>query len=176
MNLWHEITPGKNTPKEFNVIVEINKGSKNKYEIDKETGLIALDRVAHTAQDFPVDYGFVPQSYWHDEDPLDVILLTTHALLPGVLVKVRPVAIMGMIDDGDRDDKIIAVPVDDPRWEDVKDLENINKHLLREVEHFYGTYKKLQDKEVEVTGFKGRAEAEKAVEEGLKMYQEKFGK
>lgn len=176
MNLWHDISPGKNIPEELNVIIEINKGSKNKYEIDKETGLIALDRVAHTAQDFPFDYGFAPQTYWHDNDPLDVIVLTTHPLLPGILVKVRPVAIMKMIDSGDTDDKIIAVPVDDPRWTETKDLEDLNKHTIKEIEHFYSTYKKLQNKEVEVTGFEGIDSAKSAIEESIKLYQEKFGK
>ena len=157
----------------MNVIVEINKGSKNKYEIDKKTGLIALDRVAHTAQDFPFDYGFVPRSLWHDNDPLDVVLLTTYPLMPGILVRARPVAIMNMIDSGEGDDKIIAVPVDDPRFATLKDLSDINPHTLKEIEHFYSTYKKLQDKVVEVTGFKGRSEAESAFEEGLKLYNEK---
>lgn len=176
MNLWHDVSTGEKTPDELNVIIEINKGSKNKYEIDKETGLIALDRVAHTAQDFPFDYGFAPQTYWHDNDPLDIILLTTHPLLPGILVNVRPVAIMRMIDDGDRDDKIIAVPVEDPRWTNVKDLEDINPHTIKEIEHFYSHYKKLQNKEVEVTGFDNANEAKKAVEEGISLYNEKFGK
>src|SRR3989304_4724286 len=126
MNLLHDINPG--TKEEMNVIVEINKGSKNKYEIDKKTGLIALDRAMHTAQDFPFDYGFVPRSLWHDNDPLDVVLLTTFPLVPGVLVRSRPVAIMNMIDSGDEDDKIIAVPVDDPRFDGLKDLKDINLH------------------------------------------------
>ena len=176
MNLWHEISPGKNIPEEINVIIEINKGSKNKYEIDKETGLIALDRVAYTAQDFPFDYGFVPQSYWHDNDPLDVIVLTTYPLLPGIIVRARPVAIMNMIDSGEGDDKIIAVPIRDPRWEGVSDLKDINKHTLKEIEHFYSTYKKLQNKEVQVTGFGNKAAAENAINEGLKLYKEKFPK
>lgn len=176
MNLWHDITPGDSTPKKVNVIIEINKGSKNKYEIDKETGLIALDRVAHTAQDFPFDYGFVPQSYWHDNDPLDVILLTTYPLMPGILVSARPVAIMRMVDSGDIDDKIIAVPTDDPRWDEVKDLSDINKHTLKEIEHFYSTYKKIQNKEVSVAGFDGAKEAQSAIIEGLELYKKKFGK
>jgi inorganic pyrophosphatase len=174
MNLWHDIQPGSKDA--INVIIEINKGSKNKYEVDKETGLIALDRVSHTAQDFPFDYGFVPRSLWHDGDPLDVVLLTTHPLLPGVLVRVRPVAIMNMVDSGEGDDKIIAVPVDDPRFTEVKDLSDINPHTLKEIEHFYSTYKKLQNKVVEVTGFKGKNEAESAFEEGLKLYSEKYPK
>lgn len=175
MNLWHDISPSDNGKGSINVIIEINKGSNNKYEIDKKTGLIALDRAAHTAQDFPFDYGFVPQTLWHDNDPLDVVLLTTFPLLPGILVRVRPVAIMNMIDSGEEDDKIIAVPVDDPRWDDVVDLEDINKHTVKEIEHFYTTYKALQNKIVEVRGFKGKAEAEKAFEEGKKLYAEKYG-
>jgi inorganic pyrophosphatase len=174
MNLWHDISPGEKDS--INVIVEINKGSNNKYEIDKKTGLIALDRASHTAQDFPFDYGFVPQTLWHDNDPLDVVILTTFPLLPGILVRVRPVAIMNMIDSGDEDDKIIAVPIDDPRWDDVVDLEDINKHTLKEIEHFYSTYKKLQNKVVEVKGFKGSKEAEKAFEEGKKIYTDKYQK
>ncbi len=174
MNLWHEIEPG--TKESMNVIIEINKGSKNKYEVDKKTGLIALDRASHTAQDFPFDYGFVPQSLWHDGDPLDVIVLTTFPLLPGVLVRARPVGIMNMIDGGEGDDKIISVPIDDPRWDEIKDLGDINKHTIKEMEHFYSTYKKLQNKVVEVTGFKGKAEAEKAFEEGLTLYKDKFKK
>ena len=138
--------------------------------------MIALDRVAHTAQDFPFDYGFVPQSYWYDNDPLDVIVLTTYPLLPGILVAVRPVALLKMIDSGDVDDKLIVVPKDDPRWDEVKDLSDINAHTLKEIEHFYVTYKKIQNKVVEVTGFEDKASAEKAIIEGLKLYREKFGK
>lgn len=172
MNLWHDLKPG--APDKINVVVEIGKGSKNKYEVDKETGLIALDRVAHTAQDFPFDYGFVPQTLWDDDDPLDVIILTTYPLLPGILVRVRPVGLMKMIDSGDADDKIIAVPFDDPRWETTKKLADINPHTLKEIEHFYSTYKKLQNKEVAVTGFQDEAAARAAFERGVKLYREKF--
>ncbi len=171
MNLLHDIDPG--SKEKINVIVEINKGSHNKYEIDKESGLIALDRVAYTGQDFPFDYGFVPQTLWDDGDALDVILLTTYPLFPGLLVRARPVAIMKMIDGGDIDDKIIAVPADDPRWHDVQDKDDVNQHTLKEIEHFYSTYKKLQNKEVEVKGFSGKADAEAAFERGRKMYEDK---
>jgi len=174
MNLWHDIPSGDK--ESINTIIEINRGSKNKYEIDKETGLIALDRVAHTAQDFPFDYGFIPQTLWDDGDAVDVILLTTYPLQPGILVRVRPVAIMNMIDSGDADDKVIAVPVDDPRWKDVLDLKDVNPHTLKEIEHFYSTYKKLQNKEVSVTGFKGKEAAQEAFERGKQLYAEKFGK
>lgn len=174
MNLWHEIEPG--TQDSMNVVIEINKGSKNKYEVDKKTGLIKLDRAAYTTQDFPFDYGFVPKSYWHDNDPLDVIVLTTFPLQPGILVEARPVGIMHMIDDGDADDKIIAVPKEDPRWNEVKDLGDINKHTLKEMEHFYSTYKNLQNKEVKISGFEGAEKARAVFNEGLELYQNKFSK
>ncbi len=160
MNLWHDIDPGKASS--VNVIIEINKGSKNKYEVDKKTGMIALDRVMHTGQDYPFDYGFVPRSLWHDGDPLDVVVLSTYPFAPGVMVTVRPVAIVHMVDGGEKDDKIIAVPTD------------VNAHTLKEIEHFFLTYKKLQNKSVEINGTEGRAEAEAAFEEGLKLYSDKY--
>jgi len=173
MNLLHDIPLNERTPKEINVIIEINRGSKNKYEIDKKTGLIALDRVLHTAQDYPFDYGFVPQTLWDDGDALDVVLLTTYPLFPGILIHARPVAIMKMTDSGDSDDKIIAVPVNDPRWSDVQDLKNINKHTLKEIEHFFTTYKKIQDKIVTITGFGGTVVAHSAIARSIKLYKEK---
>ncbi len=171
MNLLHDIDPG--TKEEMNVIVEIPKGSHNKYEIDKATGLIALDRVAHTAQQFPFDYGFVPQTLWDDGDALDVVVLTTYPLVPGILVRARAVALIKMVDSGEADDKVIAVPIDDPRWKETKDLKDINPHTLKEFEHFFTTYKKLQNKEVVINGFEGRAEAEAAFERARKLYDEK---
>jgi inorganic pyrophosphatase len=171
-NLWHDIKPG--TASEMNVIIEINRGSKNKYEVDKETGLIALDRVLYSAQDFPCDYGFIPQTLWDDNDPVDVVLLTTYPLVPGILVRARPVAIMNMIDSGDADDKLIAVPVDDPRWANVKDLADLNPHTLKEIQHFYTTYKQLQNKTVEVKGFQGKTQAEAAFARGTNLYKDKY--
>ena len=171
MNLLHDIKPG--TAEEMNVIIEIPKFSKNKYEIDKETGLIALDRVMHSAQDYPFDYGFVPQTLYDDGDALDVVLLTTHPLAPGILVKARPVAIMEMIDGGERDDKVIAVPVDDPRFDDVKDITDLNKHFIKETTHFFETYKKVQNKEVQIGEWKDAVEAKAAFARSCEMYQAK---
>lgn len=176
MNLLHDIEAGKKTPEEINVIIEINKGSKNKFEIDKETGIIALDRAMHTSQDYPFDYGFVPQTHWDDGDALDVVLLTTYPLFPGILVRARPVAVMHMVDGGDADEKIIAVPSDDPRWDDVKDLSDVNKHTLKEIEHFFITYKNLQKKTVEINGFEGAVKAKEAVVRSMALYKEKNGK
>ena len=172
MNLWHDIAPG--TADKINVVVEIPKGSKNKYEIDKETGLIALDRVAHTTQDFPFDYGFIPQTLWEDNDPVDVILLTTYPLVPGLLVRARPIGLLKMTDRREPDDKIIAVPIEDPRWEGVKDLDDVNKHTLKEMEHFYSTYKNLQNKVVTVSGFAPKAEAIKVFQRSCQLYSTKY--
>ncbi len=168
MNLLHDIAPG--TKEEMNVIIEIPKFSKNKYEIDKETGMIALDRVMHSAQDYPFDYGFVPQTLFEDGDALDVVLVTTYPLAPGILVKARPVAIMEMIDSGERDDKVVAVPIDDPRFDDVKDFTDLNKHFVKEMTHFFETYKKVQHKEVEVGSWHGAKEAMDAFEKSRAAY------
>lgn len=175
MNLWHDISYGENAPEEFTTIIEIPRGSLNKYEVDKETGLIALDRVSHTAQAFPFDYGFVPQTLYEDGDALDVIVLTTEPLYPGIVVRTRPVALMNMVDGGDNDDKIIGVPVEDPRWSDVRDLDDINKHTLKVIQHFYENYKKLQNKEVVVSGFENKDAALKAFAASVTLYNEKFG-
>jgi len=171
MNLLHDIQPGEAS--EMNVIVEINKGSKNKYEIDKKTGMIALDRVMHSAQDYPFDYGFVPQTLWDDGDALDVVLLTTYPLFPGILVRARPVAIMHMVDGGEADEKVIAVPVDDPRFADIQDLGDLNKHTVKEIAHFFATYKQIQKKEVEVGEFEGKDAAVAAFNRAVALYQEK---
>lgn len=171
MNMLHDIAPG--TKDEMIVIIEIPKGSMNKYEIDKETGLIALDRVSHTAQPFPFDYGFVPQTLWDDGDALDVVLLTTYPLAPGILVHARPVGIMHMIDGGDADEKIIAVPAEDPRFNEILDLKDVNKHTLKEMAHFYSTYKQLQNKKVEVGEFEGKEVAQTAFERACQLYKEK---
>lgn len=171
MNLLHDVPAGY--ADEMNVIIEIPRYSKNKYEIDKETGLIALDRVMHTSQDYPFDYGFVPQTLFDDDDALDVVVLTTYPLASGILVRCRPVGVMGMMDDGERDDKVIAVPVDDPRFNEVQDLGDVNSHWIKEMDHFFKTYKKIQEKEVEVLGFEGKDKAKKAFEKSIQMYKER---
>jgi len=176
MNLWHDISLGKNVPDEFNTIIEIPKGSYNKYEIDKETGLIALDRTNYSFAPYPFDYGFAPQTLWEDNDPLDVVLLSTYPLHPGIMVDVRPVAVMRMIDGGEGDDKIIAVPVNDPRWEEVKDLQDINKHTVKEIQHFFETYKLIENKVVEISGWEGRDAAIEAVKKSVGLYNAKYTK
>lgn len=174
MNFWHELSPGKKLPEIINAIVECPRGTKNKYEIDKETGLIKLDRAMKTSQDYPFDYGFVPQTLWEDNDPLDVIILTTYSLSPGILVEARPVGLMKMIDCGEGDDKIIAVPSNDPRWDNVVDINDINPHTLKEIRHFFETYKAIENKKVEVKGFQNKKKALAAIQKGLQLYRKKY--
>ncbi len=177
-SLWHDISLGKEVPKEFNAIIEIPKGSFNKYEIDKETGLIALDRANYSFAPYPFDYGFAPQTLWGDGDPLDVIVLTTFPLNPGILVKVRPVAVMDMTDSGESDFKVITVPVEDKRWEDTNDLADLNKHMLKEFTHFFETYKNLKGKPAIVTinNIMDKKAAEAAVLKSVEIYKKKFNK
>jgi len=176
MNLWHDISIGAEAPEKFNTIIEIPRGSSNKYELDKETGLMKLDRVLYSAMFSPMDYGFLPQTYWYDNDPLDVLVMTTYSLVPGVLVEVRPIAVVKMIDSGEKDEKIIAVPTEDPRFNGIKDLKDIEDHILEEVKHYYEHYKDLQNKKVEVTEIEGAEAAKSVISEGIKLYKEKFGK
>lgn len=179
MNLWHDVPLGDKVPHEFNCIIEIPNGSPNKYEIDKETGLIALDRANYSRAPYPFDYGFAPQTLWEDGDALDVIVLATFPLQTGILVSVRPVAVMEMIDSGESDFKVIAVPTEDKRWDDVRDLGDLNKHNLKEYQHFFETYKALKSDKapvVEIHGYKGREDAVAAVEKSIRLYKEKFNK
>lgn len=178
MDLWHDVSIGDDVPENINVIVEIPEGSNNKYEIDKKTGLIKLDRANYSSAPYPFDYGFVPQTLWEDNDPLDVVILTTFPLHPGILVNVRPVAVMEMIDDGDSDYKIIGVPADDKRWDDTQDLKDLNKHKIKEIEHFFKTYKNLKDPDikVDILGTKGKKEAVEAINKSIDIYKKKFNK
>ncbi len=177
MNLWQDLSFGEEAPEIVNVIIECPKGSKNKYEIDKETGLIKLDRAMKTSQDYPFDYGFVPRTLWDDGDALDVALFSTYPLSPGILVSARVVGVMHMVDCGEGDDKVIAVPADDPRWDGVKNLKDVNPHTLKEMKHFFETYKSIEDgKKVVVKGFEGKKKGLAAVKKGIRLYAEKFEK
>ena len=175
MNLWHDIEPG--TKDEINSIVEIPKGSSNKYEIDKETGLIKLDRANYGPTAYPFDYGFVPRTLGEDGDAIDVLILSTFPIYPGILVPIRPVALMEMTDNGETDNKIIGVPVNDHRWDDISDLKDLNKHTLKEIKLFFETGKQLKGKPEVVTvhGFKGSEEAQNEFEKGLELYTKEFG-
>ncbi len=174
MHLWHELPLGEKAPEEVNVVIEIPKGSQNKYEIDKETGLISLDRVLYGANFYPLDYGFLPQTLWEDGDALDAFVLTTNPLFPGCIVSARPVGVLKMVDSGEGDDKLICVASKDPRFEHIKELNDLAPHLLDELKHFLETYKLLQKKEVTVSSIEGKDAAAEAVRKGVKMYQNKY--
>ncbi len=176
MNLWHDVSLGENVPEEINVIVEIPKGSHNKYELDKETSLIKLDRANYSDAPYPVEYAFAPRTLWDDGDAIDILILATFPISSGVLVNVRPIGMMEMIDEGESDNKIICVPVDDKRWDHIKEISEVNPHQLKEIKHFFETYKQLKGKEVIVPGFTGKEEAFEAIKKSQKLYQEKFGK
>jgi inorganic pyrophosphatase len=173
MNLLHDIDAG--TRDEINVIIEIPKGSHNKYEVDKATGLIKLDRANFGPAPYPTEYGFIPQTLAEDGDAADVLLLATYPIHPGILVAARPVALMEMTDGGETDNKIIAVPVEDRRFEDVHDLADLNKHTLKEIQHFFETIKQLKGKPVVVMihGFKGKEAAQAEFDKCRKFYEEK---
>ncbi len=160
-----------NSKGNINVIIEIQKGSKNKYELDKETGLIMLDRVMHTGQDYPFDYGFVPNTLWHDGDPLDVVLISTYSLLPGILLEAKVLGVMNMIDAGESDAKIIAVPAKDPRFDHINDLSDVPAHTIKEYQHFFETYKIIQNKKVTIPSIDNKESAMKVISEAIELYK-----
>jgi len=171
-NLWHEID--RKSEKEFNVIIEIPKGSRIKYEVDKETGLICFDRVLYSPFHYPCNYGFVPQSLWEDGDPIDVLVATHEDLVPGTLVKCRAIGVLDMVDGNESDVKILAVPVSDPRFDNVQEIKDIYPHLLKEIKHFFEVYKNLQNKVVKVGEWRNKAEAIKDIKKSFELYDKKF--
>lgn len=172
-NLWHTIPPG--TPEKLNVIIEIPKMSRIKYELDKETGLIHVDRVLYSPMHYPANYGFVPQTLWEDGDPLDVLVMSHEPFVPGCLVVARPIGVMEMTDDGDSDAKVLAVPVKDPRYNSVTNLGDLEPHTLEEIKHFFKVYKDLQKKEVMVADWRNKEDAIKDIERSLEQYLKKYG-
>lgn len=153
------------------VIVEIPRGSRNKYEMDKESGRIFLDRVLYSSVHYPSDYGFIPDTLADDGDAIDVLIVVNEPTFPGCLVHARPIGVLNMRDEKGIDDKVLAVPIGDPRFEDVRDLSGISPHWLREIENFFGTYKTLEDKFTEVVGWQDVEAAWEIIQEGYEMYQ-----
>ena len=136
-NIWHDMNPKRISPSDFMVVVEITKGSKNKYELDKETGLLKLDRILYTSTHYPASYGFIPRTYADDGDPLDALVLCSEPILPMTLVRCYPIGAIKMIDNGANDEKIIAIPFDDPTYNSYKDISELPKHLFDEMAHFF---------------------------------------
>jgi inorganic pyrophosphatase len=174
-NLWKDLDTGVNPPEEVYAVVECVKGERNKYEYDKDISAISLDRVLHSNVHYPGDYGFIPRTWYDDEDPLDVLVLIEDQTFPGCIVNTRPVALMKMNDNGEMDDKVIAVPVEDPRFDHIRDLEDIPNQLQAEINEFFSTYKNLEkDKIVKTLGWENRESAIKAINRGMELYLEKF--
>src|SRR3954454_16658375 len=147
---WHDVSIGDEAPDEFNVVIEVSKGSKVKYEIDKETGLLEVDRILYSSVVYPENYGFIPQTLADDDDPLDVIVLMQEPVLPLSLLAVRPIGLLPMVDEGENDENIICVHVDDPEYRTYNDVSEFPEHRLNEIKQFFKEYKNLEDKEVEV--------------------------
>jgi len=169
---WHDVYIDESLLQDaFPVIIEVPKGSKNKYELDKETGLLRLDRVLYSAVHYPADYGFVPRSFCDDGDPLDALVLGQVPVHPLCIVEARPIGVMRMRDDKGLDDKILAVSARDPAFEETRELGDLPAHTLREVQRFFQDYKTLENKEVVVDDFLGRDEAIRVIEESLSLYR-----
>ena len=171
MNIWHDIDNDRIKKDNFVACIEISKGSKKKYELDKETGMIILDRILYTSTHYPANYGFIPRTYSQDNDPLDVLILCNETFDPLVLVKCFPIGVVKMFDEHESDEKIIAVCQNDPSMNGYKDISELPKHYFDEITHFFNVYKTLEGKETVVTEVLGREDAEKIIQESIDAYQ-----
>ena len=175
MNIWHDVSPEKITPERFLAVIEIKKGCKNKYELDKETGLIILDRILYTSTHYPANYGLIPRTLSDDGDPLDVLVLCSEAIEPLTLVACRPIGMIEMVDGEERDEKIIAVPLGDPNYNYMFDISQLPAHVLEEMGHFFTVYKGLEGKSTVVRQATDRDHAVRAIAQAIERYGEKFG-
>lgn len=167
---WHDLSPGDNVPNELQVFIEIPKGSRNKYELDKESGILKFDRLLYSSVHYPGDYGFIPQTLADDEDPLDVLVITTEATFPGCMMQVRPIGVFEMRDDKGFDEKILCVPLSDPLRSEYFSITHVRPHYLREVEHFFAIYKELEGKKTEILGLKDVERAHEVIHECVARY------
>lgn len=174
LNIWHDIAAKRILPEDFVVVVEIGKGSKVKYELDKETGCMAVDRILYTSTHYPANYGFIPRSYGDDGDPLDALVLCSETIFPHSLVRCYPIGVISMIDDGRFDEKIIAIPFMDPSFHSYCDIKDLPPHIFEEMRHFFQVYKELEKKGTVVDEVKGRKDAVAIIEAALLHYQETF--
>ncbi|MBI5179454.1 MAG: inorganic diphosphatase [Nitrospinae bacterium] len=169
---WHSLEVGEKSPEIVNAIIEIPMGSKVKYELDKKSGLIKVDRILYGAVYYPANYGFIPQTYCDDKDPLDILVLCQEAVLPRSVMEGKVIGSMAMIDGGAEDDKIIAVSTSDPAFSKYSDISQLPEYMLAELKKFFEDYKKLENKEVKIEDFMGRVDAVRMVKEALKLYQD----
>ena len=174
MNVWHDISLDRIKKDNFIAVVEISKGGKNKYELDKETGMLRLDRVLYTATHYPANYGFIPKTYAEDDDPLDVLVLCQEKIISLTLVECYPIGVIRMIDGDEQDEKIIAVAKKDPFLNCYTDVSELLSHISAEIKHFFEVYKQLEEKQTMVEEILGREAAEDIIEKCIESYKDKF--
>ena len=174
MNIWKDINPERIKVDDFIACIEIEQGSKNKYELDKETGLIILDRVLYTSTHYPMNYGFIPHTLSGDGDPLDVFVLCSQPIEKMSLVRCYPIGVVYMIDKEETDEKIIAIPFGDPQYNSYKDITELPKHITEELQHFLSVYKELEYKKVKVLEVASSDAAKKTIKENIEMFEKKF--
>ncbi|MBE6713902.1 MAG: inorganic diphosphatase [Ruminococcaceae bacterium] len=175
MNIWHDISPERITPESFTAVIEIAKGSKNKYELDKETGLLKLDRILYTSTHYPANYGFIPRTYADDLDPLDVLVICSQTIQPLTLVDVYPIGVIKMLDGGHLDEKIIAIPFMAPNYNKYKSIYDLPEHIFDEMRHFFSVYKQLEDKQTVVNDLEGPEAAKEIIAKAIKDYMVIYG-
>ena len=171
MNIWHDIESSRITPEEFIAVIEISKASKQKYELDKKTGLLRLDRILYTSTHYPANYGFIPHTLAQDNDPLDVLILCSESLIPMSLVKCYPIGVIIMNDNGALDEKIKAIPETDPNYNTYKSIHDLPKHIFDEMRHFFSVYKQLENKQTSVDVELDKDEAIKIIKESMESYK-----
>ncbi|MFT6849962.1 MAG: inorganic pyrophosphatase [Sphingobacteriales bacterium] len=171
---WHDLSAGENAPEIVTAVIEIPRGCKGKYELDKDSGMLKLDRVLYSSVHYPANYGFIPQTYCEDHDPLDILVITTLELPPMCLIECRVIGVMRMVDQGESDDKIIAVAVHDMSVNHIYDMAGLPPHTSKEIQRFFEDYKLLEEKEVRVDHFLDREEAVEITRESMQMYKDKF--
>lgn len=172
---WHDLPTGKEPPAIVDAVIEIPTRERNKYELDKTYGIFRLDRVLHSAVHYPGDYGFLPRTLGDDGDPLDVLVITTIPVFTGCLVECRPIGLFHLVDRGKADEKVLAVPIGDPYSEGINELDDIPKHTLKEIEHFFQVYKDLEGVATRTRGFEGAEEARRAITDAMALYKKRFG-
>ena len=175
-NIWHDMNPKRITPIDFECVIEITKGSKKKYELDKESGFLRLDRILYTSTHYPANYGFIPRTYGDDNDPLDVLVLCSESIEPMTLVRCYPIGVITMIDDGHNDEKIIAVPFSDPNYNQYKSITELPKHRFEEMQHFFTVYKALENKETAAGEVRDRDAAVEIISDAITRYIDNFCK
>ena len=174
MSIWHDIDMNRIKPEDFIACIEISKGSKNKYEVDKATGMLILDRILYTATHYPANYGFIPRTFADDGDPLDVLVICSEPIVPLSLVRCYPIGQISMIDDGKEDIKIIAIPFKDPMWNSFEDIRDLPMHRVDEVRHFFGVYKQLEGKKMDVLEMSNKEVAMETIRQSIEAYNDIF--